>query len=44
MILTNVNISQSKIIETSQFIFKPINIGLLIEKYYFCDNNQTLSL
>ena len=21
--------------ETSQFVFKPINIGLLIEKYYF---------
>ena len=25
-------------------VFKPINIGLLIEKYYFCYNSQTLSL
>ena len=44
MILTDDYISQSKIVETSQFIFKPTNIGLLIEKCYFCNNNQTLSL
>ena len=41
MILTGGNISQSKIIETFQFVFKSIDIGLLIEKYYFCNNNQT---
>ena len=35
IILTDNNISQSKIVETSQFVFKPTNIGLLIEKYYF---------
>ena len=35
VILTDDNISQSKIVETSQFVFKPINIGLLIDKYYF---------
>ena len=34
MILTDDNISQSKIIETSQCVFKSTNIGLLIEKYY----------
>ena len=33
MVLINCNISLSKIAETSQFEFKPINIGLLIEKY-----------
>ena len=44
MILTDGNISQSKIVETSQFVFKPPNIGLLIEKYYFYDNSQTLNL
>ena len=38
MILTNGNISQSKIVETSQFVFKPTNIGLLIEKYDNCNN------
>ena len=43
MILTNGNISQRKIIETFNFIFKPTNIDLLIEKYYFCNNNLTLS-
>ena len=42
MILTDGNISQRKIIETSQFVFKPTNTGLLIEKYYFYNNNQTL--
>ena len=41
--MTDDNISQSKIVETSQFVFKPTNIDLLIEKYYFCNNNQTLS-
>ena len=35
MILTDGNIFQSKIVEASQFVFKPTNIGLLIEKYYF---------
>ena len=35
MTLTYDNISQSKIAETTQFVFKPTNIGLLIEKYYF---------
>ena len=44
MIWTSGNISQSKIIETSQFIFKSTNIGLHIEKYYFFNNNLTLSL
>ena len=44
MILTDGNISQSKIVETSQFVLKLTNIDLLIEKYYFCNNNQTLSL
>ena len=34
MISTDADISQSKIVETSQFVFKPITIGLLIEKYY----------
>ena len=33
-----------KIVETSQFVFKPTNIGLFIEKYYFCNSNQTLKL
>ena len=32
MILTDGNISQSKIVETFQFVFKSTNIGLLIEK------------
>ena len=44
MILTNNNIFPLKIVETSQVKFKPTNIGLPIEKYYFCNNNQTLSL
>ena len=44
MILTDGNIFQSKIIETSQFILRPTNIGLFSEKYYFCNNNQTLNL
>ena len=44
MILTDGKISLSKIIETSQFVFKPTNIRLLIDKYYFCYNNQILSL
>ena len=44
MILNDGNISLSKIVETSQFVFKQINIGLLIEKYYFCNYNQNLSL
>ena len=44
MILIYGNISQSKIIETSQFDFKPTIIGLLMEKYYFCNKNQTLNL
>ena len=35
MILTNSNISQSKIIETAQFVFKSTNIDLLIEKKLF---------
>ena len=39
MILTDGNISQSKIVETSKFLFEPINI----EKYYFRYNNQTIS-
>ena len=43
MILTDSNISQRKIVETPQFVFKPTNIDLIIEKYYFCDNNQTPS-
>ena len=37
MILTNGNISSSKIVETSQSVSKLTNIGLLIEKYYFCN-------
>ena len=44
MILTDGSISQSKIVESSQFVFKPTNNDLLIEKYYFGNNNQTLSL
>ena len=44
MILTDGNISQSKIVETSQFEFKPKNICLLNEKYYFCDIYKTLRL
>ena len=43
MILTDGNISQSKIIETSQFVFKPTNIGLLIEKYYFCNKSLKIT-
>ena len=43
MILTDGNISQSKILESYQFVFKPRNIDLLIEKYYVCNNNQTRS-
>ena len=43
MISTNDNISLSKIIEISQFVFKPTNIGLLIEKYNF-SNNRPLVL
>ena len=42
MILTDNNISQSKVAKTpSKFVFKLTNIGLLIEKYFFCNNNQT---
>ena len=37
-------ISQSKKVVTSQFVFKPTDIALLIGKYYFCNNNQTLRL
>ena len=44
MILTDANFSQSKIVETSQVVFKPSNIDLFIEKYNFCNNNQTMSL
>ena len=44
MILTGGNISQSKIVETSKFIFKPTNICQVTEKYYFWNNNQTLNL
>ena len=44
MILTDGNISQSKIVETSKFVFEPTNIGLFIEKYYFCNRNPTFSL
>ena len=44
MIFTDGTIFQSKIVATSQFLFKPTNIGPLIEKYYFCNNNQTRSL
>ena len=39
MMLTDVNIFQSKIIEISQFVFELTNIDLLTEKYYFCNNN-----
>ena len=39
MILTDGNKSQSKIIEISQLVFKLTNIGLLIEKYNFYNNN-----
>ena len=42
MILTDDNISRSKIIKTSYFVFKLTNICLLIEEYYFCSNNRTL--
>ena len=35
MLLTDGNISESKIIEASQFVFKPTSIGLHIDKYYF---------
>ena len=42
--MTDGNIPQSQIVETSQFVFKQTNIGLIIEKYYFCNNNQTQSL
>ena len=42
MILTDNNISQSKVAKPpSKFVFKLTNIGLLIEKYFFCNNNQT---
>ena len=44
MILANGNISQNKIVEISQFVFKLTIISLLIKKYNFCNNNQTLSL
>ena len=43
MILTDGNISQDEIVETSQFVFKATNIGLLVEKYNFCNSNQILS-
>ena len=36
--------SQSKIVKTSQFVFKPTNIGLLFEKYCFRNYYQTLNL
>ena len=42
MTLTEGYISRIKILETSQFIFLPTNIDLLIKKYYFCNNNQSL--
>ena len=32
--MTDGNISQSEVVETSQLVFKPTNIGLLIEKYF----------
>ena len=44
MIFTDGIIFQSKIKATSQFVLKQTNIGLLIEKYNFCNNYQTLSL
>ena len=44
MMLTDGSISLSKTVETSRFMFKLTNIGWLIKKYSFCNNNQTLSL
>ena len=44
MILTDGNISQSKIVEISQFVFKPTNFDLLIEKYYFYNNSHITQL
>ena len=38
MILTDGNISQSRIVETFKFVYKTTNIGLLFEKLYFCSN------
>ena len=40
MILTDGNISESKIVETFQFVFKPTNIGLFMGKYNFYNNNN----
>ena len=40
MILTDGNISQSKIVETTQFVSKPTNIGLLIAIYNFYNNQN----
>ena len=42
--ITDGNISQIKIVETFQFVFKPTNIGLHFEKYYFCSNTSALNL
>ena len=42
MILTAGNISQGKIIEISQFLFKPTNIGLLFEIYNTVFKNNTI--
>ena len=44
MILVVNDISQSKIVNTFQFVFKPTDIDLLIEKYNLLNNNQILSL
>ena len=42
MILTDDYNSQSKIVETPQFIFKPTNFGLSMKKYNFFFNNYPI--
>lgn len=40
MVLIDDNVSQSKIVDNSQFVCEPSNIDLRIENYYFLEKQS----